>query len=230
MRAARIVAELLGATWESVSTPFVRVEDGRVVSHVGLLALPLHVMGRAITVGRVHGVATHPDFRRRGYYRALMEELLPYADERYPTLVLTTAHPEYFEPFSFRAVPEQVFTTAVRSRNSPARLRAIDVADPADRRMVHRLLESRAPLSEVLGVGADQAVFAFNEVRGPLWHSDRLDCLMLLDRSGTRLRLYEVIGPRVPSLEALLEVVAGEVEEGITFFPPDRLCPPAWTR
>jgi len=137
--------------------------------------------------------------------------------------VLTTAHPEYFEPFGFRAVPEQVFTTAVRSRNSPARLRAIDVADPADRRLVHRLLESRAPLSDVLGVGADQAVLAFNEVRGPLWHSDRLDCLMLLDRSGTRLRLYEVIGPRVPSLEALLEVVAGEVEEVITFFPPERL-------
>src|SRR2546426_12136155 len=91
VRAARIGAELLGATWGSVSTPFVRVEDERVVSHVGLLVLPLHVMGRAITVGGVHGVATHPDFRRRGYYRALMEELLPYADQRYQTLVLTTA-------------------------------------------------------------------------------------------------------------------------------------------
>ena len=64
-----------GALWESISTPFI-VEDGpRVVAHVGLLPLPLHLMGERLVVGAVHGVATDSEFRRRGHFRDLMEEL-----------------------------------------------------------------------------------------------------------------------------------------------------------
>ena len=58
-------ARALGAAWETVSTPFVRFEDGRIVSHVGVIELSLVSLGQPVTVGAIHGVATHPEFRRR---------------------------------------------------------------------------------------------------------------------------------------------------------------------
>src|SRR5262245_9520682 len=86
--AARARAQEFGATWESVSTPFVVEERGRILSHVGLLSIPLVIDGRRVVVGGVHGVATRAELRRRGLYRSLMERLLPHADARNATLIL----------------------------------------------------------------------------------------------------------------------------------------------
>jgi hypothetical protein len=58
-------AAALGASWESASTPFLCFEQGRAVSHVGVIELSLVLLGHIARVGAVHGVATHPDFRRR---------------------------------------------------------------------------------------------------------------------------------------------------------------------
>ena len=95
-----------GASWESVSTPYVRYEGGRIVSHVGVTPLPLVVAGRAARVGSVHAVATHPDHRRKGHYRSLMEEVIDDRAGAFETLILTTENPEYYEPFGFRVLPD----------------------------------------------------------------------------------------------------------------------------
>src|SRR5262247_2635180 len=87
-------AKALGASWESVSTPFVCVENGRLIAHVGVIELSLVLAGQVVKVGSIHGVATHPDYRRRGYYREAMEEALAYCANLYETLILTTEHPE----------------------------------------------------------------------------------------------------------------------------------------
>jgi len=67
-------AGALGLDWGEVSTPFVKIVGGEVVSHVGVLSLPLVIEGRAVTAAGIHAVCTHPDHRRRGHYRAVMNE------------------------------------------------------------------------------------------------------------------------------------------------------------
>ncbi|HSE99160.1 MAG TPA: GNAT family N-acetyltransferase, partial [Blastocatellia bacterium] len=108
-------ARALAASWESISTPFIHFEDDRAVSHVGVIELPLVLLGRTVRVGSIHGVATHPDYRRRGHFGRLIEEAIEYCAGRYETLILTTEHPEYFEPFGFRVVQEHLFTTGGKS-------------------------------------------------------------------------------------------------------------------
>ncbi len=150
--AGRANGAAFGAAWESVSTPFVAERSGRIVAHVGLMPMPLHMRGRTLQCGGVHGVATDPDHRRRGYFRRLMEELLVDGSARFDTLILTTAHREYFEPFGFRVVPESVFRyrSPVGGRE-PSRV--LDLARPEDFTRMHGLLDERTPVSDVLGVG-----------------------------------------------------------------------------
>jgi GNAT superfamily N-acetyltransferase len=156
-------ARVLGGYWESVSTPFIHFEGGRPVSHVGVIELPLVLLGQNVTVGSVHGVATHPDYRRRGYYGRLMEELLEHCASRYETLILTTEHPEYFEPFGFRVLTEHLFTARRHSQGSAGGLRLLDARDNGDVALLNRLLETREPVSRVVGVANEKAVFCFNE-------------------------------------------------------------------
>jgi hypothetical protein len=91
--AARRGAERFGARWEDASTPFVVEVEGALVSHVGLLELPLRVGGHDLVAGGVHGVVTRRAEHRRGHYRRAMEAMLAHAADRYETLVITTLHP-----------------------------------------------------------------------------------------------------------------------------------------
>ncbi len=227
LRRGAVCARSMGAPWQSVSTPFVTFENGRVLAHVGLIELPLVVRGRTETVGAIHGVATHPDARRRGLCRGLMDEVLGYCDGRLPTKILTTEHPEYFTPFGFREIPEHVFTLPVRHSSGPGRLRVLDPDDGADVALLHRLLERRTPVSRRLGVVREHGVFCFNEGRRPLHYSADLDAIFCLEQSNGALTLYDVVARKIPSLGALLDAVPGVVSSLTLAFAPDRLAPDA---
>lgn len=226
------VAELrrLGAAWESVSTAFVRLEDGRPVAHVGVIELPLVLLGRPVSVGSVHAVATHPRHRRRGHYRRLMEEVLEHCDARYETLVLTTENPEYYEPVGFRVLQEHVFRLRCHSPGGAGRLRSLDLSDPGDVELLTRLLETREPVSRVVGVTDAKAVFCFNEMRRPLFYAGDLDALLCMEIEGSTLKLFDVVGPQLPSLDALLATMPRPIDEVVGHFSMDRLAPAAAPR
>lgn len=222
---ARRRAERFGAPWEEASTPFVREVEGRLVSHVGLLDLPLVVAGRPVRVGGVHGVATHPGHRRQGLFRSLIEEALAYAAPRYRTLVLTTAHPEYFEPFGFRAIPESVFVSPAPAAPAPLAGRLLDLSSGADRSLMHRLLDRRAPLSRVLSLGPERCVWAFYEAGSELRYLPALDAVIAGERAGELLRLFDVVAPQAPSLADVVAAWPGAIREVVAFFNPDALGP-----
>jgi GNAT superfamily N-acetyltransferase len=223
VRRAAQNAPALGASWESVSTPYVCIEGDRVVSHVGIIELSLVLSGRVVTVGSVHAVATHPDYRRRGYYRRLMEHVLQDNANRYETLILTTENPEYYEDFGFRVVEEHCFTVECHSAGGVDGLRLMNTRDAGDIALLQRILGTREPVSQVVGVVDEKAVFCFNEGSRPLCYASDLDVIVCLETDGTRLKLFDVVGANVPPLSALLERIPQRVEEVVVFFAPDRL-------
>ncbi len=216
-------ARVLGAAWESVSTPFVRFEDGRIVCHVGVIELSLVLLGQPVTVGSLHAVATHPQFRRRGYYRDIMQEVLQHCDARYETLILTTEHPEYFESFGFRVVQEHFFRLQVETTGGSDGLQEINLRHANNISLLHRLLETRQAVSNIVGVVSEKAVFCFNEGSKPLQYVSDLDILLCLETEGTRLKLFDIVGPKMPPLAAILERMPQRIEEVSICFSADRI-------
>jgi predicted N-acetyltransferase YhbS len=213
-----------GAAWEEVSTPFIhRDADGEVLAHVGLIPLPLILEGRPARAATVHAVACHPAHRRQGLYRAVMGELLEWAAPRFDTLVLTTEHPEYFTPFGFQVVEECALT--VTPGGSGLRPPAVlDLDREVDRGTAHRILGAREPVSHVLGVGPERAVFLFNEARAGIRHVPELDTLVCLEEDGDTVRLFDVAAPRLPSLDELRPWLPASRRLELAF-APDRLAP-----
>jgi len=223
LRQVALHARALGAPWESVSTPFVTREGTRVLAHVGVIELSLIVLGEQVTVGSIHGVATQPDCRRHGHYRQLIEEALYYCDQRYATQILTTEHPEYFEPFGFRVVQEHGFTVHYHPTQHGNGMRLLDLSCAPDIALLHRLLETRVPVSQAVGVVNEKAVFCFNEGSRPLYYAEDLDVMLCLEQEGTHLTLFDVVGPQIPPLLAIVERIPQRVAEVSICFTPDRL-------
>jgi len=194
-----------------------------VLSHVGVIGLSLIVLGEKVAVGSIHGVATHPDCRRRGYFRQVIGEALRYCDQRYAAQTLTTEHPEYFQPFGFRVVQEHVFAVRYQPARHRSGIRLLDLNDTRDVALLHRLLETRAPVSQIVGVINEEAVFCFNEGSRQLYYAEDLDVMLCLEQEGTHLKLFDVVGPHIPTLTAIVERMPRPVAEVSLCFSPDRL-------
>jgi predicted N-acetyltransferase YhbS len=216
-------ARALGASWESVSTPFIHFERGRAVAHVGVIELSLVLLGQTVTVGSIHGVATHPNARRRGHFRRLMEEALQYCADRYETLILTTEHPEYFAPFGFRVVQEHLFTVKCDSAGGNDGFRLLDMRQAGELALLHRLLEERQAISQVVGVVNEKAVFCFNEGSRPLHYAADLDVIVCLELEERRLKLFDIVGPKIPPLAHVIERIPQPLDEVATCFSADQL-------
>ncbi len=216
-------AEAFGARWEDVSTPFVVEHQGRVVCHVGLMPMPLWALGSPLRCGGVHGVATEPGFRRRGLFRAAMESLLDVAGSRFETLILTTLHREYFEPFGFRVVPESVFRYRTSVVPPATESRILDFRRPSDLSLMHRLLEERTPTSDVMGVGVEKAGWAFYEYESLIRYLPDRDVAVIARQDGDTLRLYDVIGRSIPPIAAVVAAFSDPIREVVAYLSPDRL-------
>lgn len=225
-------ARRLGATWESVSTPYVHFEDGKPVCHIGVIGLPLVLVGREIVVGSVHAVATHPAHRRRGHYGRLMDEVLRDTAGRYDTLVLTTESPEYYEPYGFRIIEEHAFRIRCDAAPAPARMRRLDLDAPGDIAVLQRLLATREPVSRVVGVVRESAIFCFNEGRRPLHYAEDLDAVVCMEPAdaaqGTEpVALFDIVAAKLPPWEALIARLPVPATEVVANFALDRFAPDA---
>ena len=223
LSARRRDAEALRWRWQQCSTPFVAERDGRVISHVGVLETHWVCSGVEHRVGGVHAVCTLAEERRRGLYRGLMEEVLAHCDARYETVKLCTEHPEYYEPFGFRVVPDHRFRVRVDPRSGQPGFRSVDLGRADELELLDRLLAARTPVSEVLGVVRDHDLFKFNLVGDTLHYCEELDLLAVVERSDGRLQIDDLIGRELPDLGDLLARVTGPVDEVVFHFRPDRL-------
>jgi GNAT superfamily N-acetyltransferase len=216
-------ARKLGAPWETASTPFMRFHNETAIAHVGVLEIPMQLMGELVIVGGVHGVCTHPDFRRRGYYREIMAEVLDYCDKRYKTLVLTTSKPDLYEPFGFRYVREHMFVAKSSTTGGTPGFRVLDTNNTNDVKLLNRLLETRQPVSNIVGVIKEKALFCVVEGRNPLYYAEDLDVLVCMEIKDTKLKLFDLVGTRICSLEAILNKISQPIEEVEIYLTPDRL-------
>lgn len=220
-------ARRAGLDWGAASTPFVVFEGQRVISHVGVMEVPMFVGGEETAFGAVHAVSTHPERRRQGHYRACIEDALAYADERFATVMLTTNANYLYEPFGFRCVTEHLWHGAMPevAPTAVAERRQLDIGTQADRDVLGRLLRDRAPVSPRLGVVREIDGFAFYAASVPLWHLPALGALVWYSATAERLVIHDVVAARMPTLEQVLTYLPERPPEVRVEFTGDEFAP-----
>jgi predicted N-acetyltransferase YhbS len=236
------LAAALGARWTEVSTPFVALEGDEVVAHVGVIAIPLVLDGARTTVAGVHAVGAHPAHRRRGHIRRLLGEALAFCDQRFETAQLTTSVPDVFRPHGFRRVAQHRFAVEVPAAREGAGMTRLRHTDAADVDLLWRLLRTRAPVSSRLGVVEPGWLFVIDEIFAQrnlerVHYLPDLDAAVVLELDGATARLYDLVAPRLPRLDAVLRRLPASAQRAELYFTPDGLDPgdagvlavePAW--
>lgn len=175
-------------------------------------------MGEPAIVGGIHGVCTRPEFRRRGYYRQVIEEVLDYCANRYETLVLTTDRPEFYLPFGFRIVQESAFAIPLISAGGDDGFRLLNLDVAEDKQIFHRLLEERQPISNIVGIRDEKAIFGFNEGGNPLHYAEDLDLMVCMEVEEKTLKLFDLVGTKSYNLDDIPKRISQPFEEVKVYF------------
>lgn len=215
-------ARALGWDWDATTTPFVDHVDGQIVSHVGVLEVPLRLAGRAVRVAGIHAVCTLPSHRRRGCYRRAMEQAMAFVEPRWELAQLFTDQPALYEPFGFRVV-----ATGQWEADRPPGPRG-DLARPLDPETdlsaLGGALARRAPLSDRYAVVDDGWLLGIDAVLATgdlslLRRVPQLDAFIAGRLQGDRLTLYDVIATSLPSFAELCPYLPGEGPVRLAFTP-----------
>lgn len=211
-----------GLRWEEMSTPFVHEEGGRVVSHVGVLRLPLVVAERRIVVAGIHAVATRADARGRGLAGALLKEAVLFAEQGHETQILTAGRPELYERAGFSVLTETRFFGRVPA-GSPGTtpIRPFSWDDPRERARLEHLLASREPVSRRLAATSDRDVFLFDSARSHLHWVDAWEGVLWFSGTRDRVRVVDVIAPRMPSWAEIARALPAGTDRVELCFAPD---------
>jgi predicted N-acetyltransferase YhbS len=219
-------ARTWSADWYEHSTPFLHVEAGRVIAHVGVLEIPVMLDGRPQTIAGVHAVCCDREHRGRGHVRALMQRALAWVDERWTTSVLWANDPAIYGRFGFVAREESIFVGPVRGGSSSS-LRSLALDRPDDVAFLRERLARRTPLSERAGT-AEPGWLALIDLAlwspGPnLAYVPELECIVVYGVRERFLDLYDVIGEAIPPLHELARRLGPRIDTAVLYCSPDRL-------
>jgi GNAT superfamily N-acetyltransferase len=216
-------ARALGFDWDPVTTPFVDLVDDQIVSHVGVLDVPLRLDGRAVRVAGIHAVCTLPAYRRRGCYRRAMERALAFVEPRWELAQLFTDEPALYEPFGFTAVPTLRWE-AHRPASSPAAAVARPLDAVADLPALVAALSRRTPLSHRYAVMDDGWLFGIDALLSTgdlslVFRVPELDAFVAGRLEGERFTLCDVVGAKLPRWAELAPCLPGRGPVRLAFTP-----------
>ena len=151
-----------------------------------------------------------------------MVDVLQYCDNHYDTVILFTAQPELYEPFGFREVGECRLRMPWCSGGGRLGFRELNLSDLTDLQLTTQLLETREPVSHTVGVVNETGIFGFNEGNRPLRYMADLEVIVCFELDGACLKLFDVVGPRLCTLDDIIKRIPQPIDEVEFYISPDR--------
>ncbi len=203
--------------------------DGACVANFTAFSMPLVVNGRPVKAAGLQSGAVRPDYRGRGLFRDLTRATLDRcAEAGFEAIALYTDKPGLYEPYGFRIVPQSRFSGPPPQLQKTATLsRRLDIRNSDDLALVQTALAQRLPVSARFAVADQATMFLLNA-----YYNDRVMLDYLADHrvviawqasSDGAFELLDIVGPEIPSLDAILGALDLRPTHVIVHFPPDRL-------
>lgn len=205
------------------------IEDGRMLSCVGVYKQPLLISGQKVDALQIGAVTTRADCRARGYSRAIMERIFEVYPDTPAFLHANDTVTGFYPRFGFRRVIESVPTLEAAIDNHIERI----VLHPCDEALANAL-DSRGAYSGALDAMHTQSVQIFNMLENDartILSIPALDAVVIASQQHDKLLLHDAIAkssfPFVELAKHLPFCGVRQIEFGFT---PDWLSvSPAWS-
>lgn len=208
--------------WGEEYTPYSVVEDGKVLANVSLSRTDMIVRGQRKRLYQLGTVMTMPEYRNRGYIRAIMakiEEDIRDADGVY--LFANDSVLDFYPKFGFRPETEYVYSKAL-NQAGVCRMERVPMDGPENWGKLEKAMESSVFSDACHMVDNPGLIFFYvtQFMRDCVYYCRDLNTWAIAEIEDGGMVLHNVFGPETVSLEAVLEAFGGEAREVTLSFTP----------
>ncbi|MFY0544089.1 GNAT family N-acetyltransferase [Brevibacillus sp. H7] len=213
--------------WNPTYRPYTFFDGDLAVANVSMFSMPLMIKQKRRMAAGIQSVMTHPDYRGKGLMKHLFAEMLQELDRECETALLLTETPDLYKPFGFRPVQEHYFRAPMKHVPADGKpsFRKLDFFQENDVQTVKDLFLNHTPVSHQFAPVSHQSSFCLNMYH-PYFHeklsySEELGIILVWEVKGETLKLYDVIGETLPTLDEICSHIPLPFSQIEFYFCPD---------
>lgn len=216
--------------WDSGYTPFSAFVGGECVASICVYPSEMIVQGKRKKGAQLLTVGTLPAFRLKGIQRELWKRVNEWIGDTYDFVFLFTddSTAEFYKRLGLRRQVEfsEIIRSAVPSGKATGHFTKLDLAEAGDYACLERLAKGRDMVSERIGFyNPNLLLFVFLYFyRDCSYYVEDLDTVVVAGEHDGRVRVYDIVAPKMPGLQDLLPFFSHFEKPDIEFlFCTDRL-------
>lgn len=208
--------------WGDNYDPYSIVVDGEVVANVSVNRTELMIRGERKRLYQLGTVMTAPEYRNRGYIRAIMEEVeKDTADADGVYLFANDSVREFYPKFGFEMGREMVWTREV-SQGGESAMAQIRMDKAEHWKLLEKAMEKSSFRDGCHMVGNPGLIFFYVSqfMQDCVYYCEKLDAWVIAEREAGDLMIHNVFGGEDLSLEQVIAAFGDEVKQVSLGFTP----------
>ena len=218
------------ARWDKVSLPFIKENNGEVIAHIGIIPFDLMLNQKKQHVAAIHGICVKEEFRGKGLFKQLMQEVLKYIENNFDASLLFTDKPDLYKPYNFTILPEYDFilnSHNINKADSDLRILSLDNAD--DLKTMQDLLSDHLPISNQMSLINETTIFVLDNLNKNISFSNKLNAIILYEIINNTLYIKDIITKKQYRLSDIIELIPQNYDKIILQFCPDKFSEHTYT-
>lgn len=209
--------------WGDNYDPYSLVIDGRVVANVSVNRTDMVIGGERRRLYQLGTVMTAPEYRNRGYIRAIMEEVekdIRDADGVY--LFANDSVTEFYPKFGFVPGTEHIYTRKV-TQTGENRMRKVLMSTDAGIDSLYGAMKANTFETGCRMVDNNGLIFfyAAQFMQDCVYHDETTDTWVIAELENGELLLHNVFSSSPIALDAVIAAFGGEVTSVTLGFTPE---------
>jgi GNAT superfamily N-acetyltransferase len=220
--------------WTEAYRPFSFIYQDQMVSNASANIMKLNILGQPVNAIQIGTVMTHPDHRKKGLAKKLIETIIDNYQSSNDLIYLfgDTDAIGFYEKLGFKKVKETTFKTLYTNDSEPLELRHLDMTNPEDKDLFDVISSHQIPLSSDFMVYAKQSLSGFYGtlvLANHLYYDQVHKCIYAFKRNENYLDLFDIIQTQATSLDVHLSRLVKARETVHFHFTPGPLSTPVET-
>lgn len=213
--------------WGDSYIPFSFVVNNKIVANVSVSMMTLKKGENVYSAVQIGTVMTHPDYRNQGLAKKLIEHILEKYENKVDVIYLFANESvlDFYPKFGFKRVQElsiTIDTLNFKNEKNKGNLSHITITEKRD--LVESFVKESVPQSDDIAVvgNTDLLYFYLSIVfKDMLYYSASLDALLILEKDGNTLHLYDVLArAHIPIDKVLNTIVSEDIKQIKLYFNP----------
>ncbi|MNO42317.1 Acetyltransferase (GNAT) family protein [compost metagenome] len=217
--------------WNDKYICYSYIDGDQVIANASINKMTIIVNQTKVHAIQIGTVMTHPDYRKQGLSRKLIEHIIATYEHECDFIYLfaNDSALDFYPKFGFERMQESSFSMDVAHLNNrPAEtysLRPLSMSNSADFTLLTKFAEERTPVSSVLSVinNEHQLLFYFIlPFHDSFYYIEEADVVVIFKQEDHQLHIFDIISTTSMDIEAILNsIIAPDTEVIRFYFTPD---------